>query len=264
MGIHDILGIKPLAEAGLQVAQATIDGVSAFLRAVCLPGLEELGYMIQDKVRYWRLNNVLRMLEKAKGKMAFENKELNLIANPRVGLSIINGSSEVDNEELQELWAGLFVSSCTPNGLDDSNMNFVDLIRRMSTVEAKILDYACRNCRKILFPSKLFLAEEIIVPFEELTRIAQTDDIYRLDCELDHMRSIELLIKGGPFEDSGGFIASDVELSANITPSALGLNLFYKTHSIGVNPIDFWGDKIVLSEERVNNEQGKGIDAAKS
>lgn len=72
MEIRDLFGIEPIAEAGLQVTQASIDGVSAFLRAVCLPGLQELGYMIQDKVRYWRLNNVLRMLEKAKGRLSFE------------------------------------------------------------------------------------------------------------------------------------------------------------------------------------------------
>lgn len=53
-------------DASSQVTDAGIKGVSSFLRAVCLPGLQELGYMIQDKVRYWRLNNVLRMLEKSK------------------------------------------------------------------------------------------------------------------------------------------------------------------------------------------------------
>ena len=39
MEIRDLFGIEPIAEAGLQVTQASIDGVSAFLRAVCLPGL---------------------------------------------------------------------------------------------------------------------------------------------------------------------------------------------------------------------------------
>lgn len=55
--IKDIFGIEPIGEAGLKITQATIDGVSAFLEAVCKPGLEELGFLIKDKVRFWRLNS---------------------------------------------------------------------------------------------------------------------------------------------------------------------------------------------------------------
>ena len=50
------------------------------------------------------------------------------------------------------------VFKCTPDGHDDSNMNFVDLLRRMSSVEAKVIDYACRNCKKIIHPNKLITA----------------------------------------------------------------------------------------------------------
>jgi hypothetical protein len=245
-------------DASSQVTDAGIKGVSSFLRAVCLPGLQELGYMIQDKVRYWRLNNVLRMLEKAKGRMSFDKDGLNLTANPRVGLSIINCSSEVDNDELQELWAGLFVSSCSVDGLDDSNMNFVDLLKRMSSVEARILDYACRHCKKVIFPNKLIVASDFVISFDELSKIAKTNDIYRLDSELDHMRSIEILVTASGFGDGGGFDASDNDLSANITPSALALHLYYKTHSTGSTPVEFWGKELIPSTV-IESDENRGI-----
>lgn len=243
MEVHDILGIEPIGKAALQVTEATLDGVSSFLGAVCKPGLEELGFLIKDKVRLWRLNNIMRMLEKAKGRMNFDGQELNLCANPRVGLAIMEGCSEVDDDELQELWAGLFVSSCTPDGCDDSNLNFVDLIRHMSSVEARIIEYACKNSQKVLCPNKLIVAEELIVSFADLSKIAGTDDIYRLDSELDHMRSIELLTSGA--FSSGGFSPDDESLDANISPSALALNLYFKTHSTGISPIEFWGESLV-------------------
>ena len=251
--IHDILGIKPYGEMALQVTQAAIDGVSSFLNAVCKPGLEELGYLVKDQVRHWRLCNILRMLEKAKGRMSFDGQELNLCANARVGLSIMECSSEVDDEELQDLWAGLFVSSCTLDGKDDSNMNFVDLLHRMSSVEAKILDYACTHCKILLFPSKLLISQELKVSFEELTKISGINDVYHLDHELDHMRSMELLIHGGLFSPGGGFDANDVNLDANITPSALALSLYYKTHPNGKNMIDFWGDDVIPYSKEDNN-----------
>ena len=242
--IKDILGIEPIGEAGPEVTKASIEGVSSFLGLVFKPGLEELGFLVKDRVRRWRLNNILSTLNKAKGKMDFDGQQLQLTANARVGLSIMEGCSEVDNNELQELWAGLFVSSCTPDGRDDSNMNFVDILRRMSSVEARIIDYACNNCKKVLFPNKLILAENLIVSFDILVKITGTDDLYRLDSELDHLRSIELLSPGDTFHAGGGFIASDEKLEANITPTALALSLYYRTHSKGISPIEFWGESL--------------------
>lgn len=256
MEINDILGLKPESEAQAENTKAAIKGVSSFLKVVFKPGLEELGYIIKDEIRYWRLNNILSMLNLAQGKLDFDGKELNLTANARVGLSIMEECSNVDNEELQDLWAGLFSSSCTPDGRDDSNMNFVDLLRRMSSVEAKILDYACRNCNKYIYPNQLIIAENITVSFETLVKIAGTNDRYRLDSELDHMRSIELFLQGGSFADSGGgFTASDNSLEANITPSPLALNLYFKTHSLGISPKVFWGDKLISRNEEADNQK---------
>ena len=252
MEIKDIFGIEPISESGLEVVKASIKGVSSFLEVVFKPGLEELGFLVKDQVRLWRLKNILRTLEKAQGRFDFDGKEINLTANARVGISIMEGCSEVDNEELQDLWAGLFASSCTPDGKDDSNMNFVDLLRRMSSVEARIIDYACKNCQKILHPNKLITAGDLDVSFEVLTQIAGIDDIYRLDSELDHMRSIEILVRNSLL-GGAGFTESN-NLVANITPSPLALNLYYKTHSLGKTPIDFWGSSLVPASDK-NAEQ---------
>ena len=249
--INDIFGIKAYGEMALKVTDASLEGAKAFLRAVCMPGLEELGYLIKDKVRYWRLCNILKMLEKAGGRMNFDGQELNLCANARVGISIMECCSEVDDDVLQDLWAGLFASSCTEDGRDDSNMNFVDLLRRMSSVEAKILDYACKNCQKQLYPNNLITASDITIPLVKLKEVTGTHDIYRLDSEMDHMRSIELL-SSSPF-NGGGFMADDETLDAHITPSPLALNLYYKTHCIGKSPIDFWGDNLVPVATHKNN-----------
>lgn len=248
--IKDILGIQPVAQATQDVTKASIDGLSTFLGSIFKPGLEELGYLLKDHVRTWRLNNIVRTLQKAKGMMYFDGQDLQLTANARVGLSIMEGCSEVDSEELQNMWAGLFVSSCTPDGRDDSNMNFVDLLRRMSSVEAKIIDYACTHCKKTLFPNKLLLPQSLKVSYDALVKITGIDDVYRLDCELDHMRSIELLDPDGLFASGGGFNANDANLDANITPSALALTLYYKTHPNGKSPIDYWGSDVVQFEEK--------------
>ena len=81
----------------------------------------------------------------------------------------------------------------------------------------------------------------------------------RLDSELDHMRSLELLLHGDSFVSSGaGFTASDNSLEANITPSSLALNLYYKTHSTGISPKVFWGDKLIPRNEDDDNQKTTG------
>lgn len=250
MEVKDILGIEPVAEATKYAAEKTIDGVSSFLKAVFEPGLQELGYMFKDKVRAWRLNNVLRVIEKAKGKLEFDGENLQIQANARVGLSIIEESSKVDDNELQELWAGLFASSCTRDGKDDSNIIFVDILKRLSSVEARVLAYACEHCPKVIYPNGLIVAGTIKVSYTDLVRITGIADVYRLDREFDHLGSLSL------FRDSEwsirGFSVEDNSFTADITPSALGLNLYYKTHCFKCSIAEFWKNELISSKYYVD------------
>ena len=255
----DPLVVMAVSDTGKEVADATIQGVSGFLSAVCKPCCEKLGLLLRDTVRKWRLNNVVRVIEKSQNRLSFEGDQLTIKANPRVGLTIMDECSKVDDDELQDLWAGLFVSSCTVDGKDDSNMNFVDLIRRMSSVEARILRYACEHCLKVIYPNQLIVASDISVSLNELKLITRTEDLYRLDSEMDHMRSKMLLNPDGAFVRGGGFVIGDNDLVADITPSPLGLNLFYKTHAVNQTPLEFWGDSLISSEVYEAQREEKGL-----
>lgn len=250
MDVKDILGIEPVAEVTKCATEKTIDGVSSFLKAVFEPGLQELGYLFKDKVRTWRLNNVLRVIDKAKGKLEFDGENLQIQANARVGLSIIEECSKVDDEELQNLWAGLFASSCTEDGKDDSNIIFVDILKRLSTVEARVLAYACEHCPKVIYPNGLIIAGTVRVNLSDLVRITGIADVYRLDREFDHLGSLSL------FRDSdwsnSGFAVDDNSFTADITPSALGLNLYYKTHCVMSSIAEFWKDELIESKNYVD------------
>ena len=250
--IKDIFGIEPVAETTKTIIDKSFNGLGVFLEKVFQPGLEEFGYLIKDQVRQWRLFNALKVMDKAKGRLGFENNELQILANARVGLSILDECSMIDDEELQDMWAGLFASSCTIDGMDDSNMIFVDLLKRISAVEARILKYGCERCRKEIYPSGLIVPYETFeVTLEKLEEITGITDVNRLDRELDHMESLSLFTNG-IFEPRAGFKISRPGLTAVITPSALALNLFYKTNSINCTPRDFWGDQLEEYKEDKN------------
>lgn len=248
--VKDIFGVEPIAEATKYATEKTFDGVSSFLKAVFEPGLQELGYMFKDKVRAWRLNNVLRVIEKAKGKLEFDGENLQIKANARVGLSIIEECSKVDDNELQDLWAGLFASSCTEDGKDDSNIIFVDILKRLSSVEARVLAYACEHCPKVIYPNGLIIAGTVRVNFSDLVRIAGIADVYRLDREFDHLGSLDLLRDAN--WTARGFSVEDTSFTADITPSALGLNLYYKTHCFKCSIAEFWKNELIPSKDYVD------------
>ena len=139
---------------------------------------------------------------------------------------IIDQGSWAEDEILQGMWAGLLVSSATPDGQDDSNLMFTDLLSRLSSVQARILEYGCSNAKKALSDSGVLTASLEDVPFATLTRIAGTTDIPRLDRELDHLRTLGLLDARSGLPSHLMASRDFEQLRAGLTPSGLGLHMY--------------------------------------
>jgi hypothetical protein len=247
----DILGIKPIGDAVNTGVEKSFQGIEGFLKSVCMPALDEIGLLLKDKVRNWRLNNALRIIEKSKGKLEFQGETLQIKAHPRVALSIIENGSVIDNEELQELWAGLFASSCTESGQDDENLIFADLLKQLTVAEAKILNFSCTSSRKILYGNGLVLGDKLEADLKLLSEITGITNVHRIDRELDHLRSLELIGGSG----SGGFSADSNDLIADISPTALALNLYVKGQGYNTNIADFFKHSIITAEQRDKEQQ---------
>lgn len=250
----DIFGIKPIGETLNTTVNKTFQGIEGFLKSVCLPAFDEVGLMLKDHIRYWRLNNILKILDKAKGKLEFENDNLQIKAHPRVALAIIENGSLNDNDEVQELWAGLFASSCTESGADDENLIFVDLLKQLTVAESRILKFASENARKIIHPNGLVTSDFLEITCENLIQITGIENIHRLDRELDHLRSMELIGHG---LGSGGFSSDDHELKADISPTPLALNLFVRSQGFTKSMDVFWQKDIIPYEQIQKEEEDK-------
>lgn len=252
----DLLGIKPIGDAANTAVNKTFDGVGVFLKAVCMPAFEEFGLLLEDQVRKWRLYNIANILKKAEGKLDFENDGLTFKAHPRVALGIMENCSLIDDEYLQDLWAGLFASSCSKLGQEDENLIFIDILKQLTACEARILKFSCENVRKILYDNGLIVPDELTVSCNEIIEISGITDIYRLDRELDHLRSLELI---GNSLGGGGFTPSDNDLNADISPTALTLNLFVKCQGHNYDPKDFWRERLITiaDKRKLDSEKGR-------
>ena len=231
----DVLGIKPVADAFSHITKATVDGASAFLGRICLPAAEEFGLLFQDQVRSWRKANAVRVVAAAQAhsEKYLSNQESQ--AHPRLVAAVLDHGSWSDDETLQQMWGGLLFSSCSEDGRDDSNLISVNLLSQLTALQVSVIAYGCQKCEKTITPSGLMMPQqgEFCVDFFMLQSVAGTEDIHRIDRELDHLASLGLL-QGGIYSDSDA-------LTVDITPSALALNLYVRCQGFHGSPVEFFG-----------------------
>lgn len=73
----------------------------------------------------------------------------------------------------------------------------------------------------------------LYVDFFMLQSVAGTEDIHRIDRELDHLRGLGLI--------HGGIESYSDVLTVDITPTALALNLYVRCQGFHGSPVEFFG-----------------------
>lgn len=229
----DVFGIKPLADAANAITKGGVAAASAFLGRICLPAAEEFGLLLRDKVSAWRARNAIAIAEKAEAIANERQIQPDDHAHPRLVGQIIESGSWTDSDEVQDLWAGLLASSCDATGRDDSNLMFVDLLTRMSVSQVRILNHSVNNAVKYASAAGWIAAQSYVIDSSALLEVAGLTDIHQLDRELDHLRTLGLI---GP---TSGF--NPFTTSADLTPSALGLQMFARCHGHRGDPLTYFG-----------------------
>ncbi len=212
--ISDVLGIAPYGEALKAATEAAIQGVGNFLNRIVMPATEEFGLLLKDRVSYWRAINLKKITEKSKQLLGSTSNH----AHPRLIAQIIENGSWSDDTVVQDMWAGLLSSSCTPDGKDDSNLFFINLLSQLTKSQARFLNYTCAEAPKSVDNSGLIVIGSFHVWISELLSIYEINDIHVIDRELDHLRALGL-IRGGIMVDAH---------AADIAPTPLGLYMYVR------------------------------------
>jgi hypothetical protein len=227
----DVLGVKPIADSVNTVTTGTVAGASAFLSRICLPAAEEFGLLLKDKVSSWRSNNSIKIANKAQNILTNQVGSLIVSAHPRIVHSTIENGSWADDDFMQNLWAGLLASSCTPEGNDESNLILINLLSQLTKHQAKLIDYICETAKTYKSSAGWITADELYIEADDLLKIMNMTDLHQLDRELDHLRGLGL-INNGFYNDS---------TIADVTPLALCLQLFVRSKGYVGSPIDYFG-----------------------
>lgn len=233
----DILGTKPIADAALHITKVTTDGAASFLARICMPAAEEYGLLLRDKVKVWRAKNAAAVLAEAERRLEKHQPGAKTFALPRIVNAALENGSWTDDDVVQGMWGGLLASSCTPSGGSETNLIFTGLLSRMTSTQARLLNYACEGTTKSLGVGGLIFTggEAFMVEADPLLAIAGLADVHQLDVELDHLRELGLITAGfSAFEDSGPLVA-------NMTVTALALNLYVRSQGYIGAAGDYFG-----------------------
>jgi len=234
------------------LAQGTVDGLGAFLGRICLPAAEELGLALQDKVKEWRAKNFTEILINSKSKIENRGDLNNPKIHPRILYSIYEHGSWTDSNTLQEMWAGIFSSSCEEDSATDKNIIYIDILSKLSHDEATLFEYFCKSTQwSASHIDNLVGANPIFPNVGELKKVTSLDSFEDIDQALSHLQFLGLIMRETiPTmekldSDKIGAIAGDSQFGSNwlnhieVTVTSLGLRLFLKVKGKNIKPSQF-------------------------
>lgn len=192
----DLLGIKGFGDSAKIITQGVVDGAGALLSRICLPAAEELGEFFRDPIKNWRLKKLVTVAEKARPQIEEREKvEGSIRAPASIGIRVIESASMVEDEALQNMWAGLLVSSCTPAGTDESNLLFVNMVSAFSPAQARLFDWIAKECPKVRDKHGIVQGDHFNPSAEDLLKHGQIPDLGQLDAELSGLFAAGLFHK---------------------------------------------------------------------
>jgi len=133
--MNDIVPIDPVSTAIKEATQAAKE----FLGELISPALKEGGGVLQDTIKYWRFQNQVNLVLKAK--KFLQEKGINpRQVLPKTLLPIIEGGSLEENEEMRDKWSAMLAHAADPTSDVIVRPSYPEILKQLSPLEAKILD----------------------------------------------------------------------------------------------------------------------------
>ncbi len=223
----DIFGIKPYGEILKIVTIESIDTVKKFLEIVCKPAAEEFGFFLSDKVRVWRLSNIIKILEKSNGKLEFIGEKIQLQKiHPKLINRIFEDGSLESDEEIQNYWAGLIASSANEFPTDD-NIIYFEILKQLTKTELLLIQYFGKKSQLETNEYGIIETKEgIIMNASDFFSIVNSNDKNKLNTEINHLKGLDLIEQG--FGLASGFFEKEGVLKIGLKMSPLAINLYNK------------------------------------
>lgn len=238
--------IKSAVDTAGDVVKEILKPAVKIFADLCGPPAAQLGLMGADTIAIWRAQNIAAIADMAKPFVTVSEGQVQLKAPPRLLHDIIESGSWCDDPQLQSMWAGLLGSSLTATGKDATTLIFADTLKRLTPIEAKMIDYACRESRKQLSSTGEGMAEWFYVETPKFFHVSGVSNLSEAGYLLGHLASLGLLrSENDPTftyisEINAKGIATKTDARINLTPSRLALEFYIRCNGSRASATEFF------------------------
>ena len=127
--------IKHEGEGELEITPEEIEGT---LRAITPEAVRQAGGILSDTVRSWRVMNEMRIVKRVQEYAKKHGIKLGPVAL-KVLAPLLETASLEEDATLQKMWAALLLNASAKTA--DVETRYIDMLKQLSAVEVKLLDY---------------------------------------------------------------------------------------------------------------------------
>ncbi|HEY2470588.1 MAG TPA: hypothetical protein VGI45_22530 [Terracidiphilus sp.] len=196
----------------------------SFYRRICPPANQELKLLFREGLGNLRVPHAVAIAHRAEIMLAAEPNFDRLRAPQSIVIRVVQEGSWAEDSATQQLWAGILMTACTLMGDDESNLPYLDVLAELATVDTRLYMEACTNSAKMFATSGAVSAKTLMRTADEMMKVTGVHDLAKIDRNLLQLSILGLL---EPRSKAKYF---SFDQAANLTPTALGLELFARCH----------------------------------
>lgn len=121
-----------------------IDKAAEFLDKIVGPALSDIGGILSDEIRFFRLKNQIRIVQKAE--IFFKRKGIEPNAVPlKILAPLLEKGSLEEDETIQDKWAALLIFAASPATSNVFSSVFIEMLNQLTPLEINILEEIYNN-----------------------------------------------------------------------------------------------------------------------
>jgi hypothetical protein len=141
---------KAAAEASKFGTKAldTTNKILSFIAKVFNEPAKETSGMLGDSMKFYRWKRQIRIVDKVNKILENRGITKTIPIPPKFAVPILQNASLEDEDSLQDIWIRLISNSMDPEFGGELRFAFIEMIKSLSTLDAKILDLFYKTLKK--------------------------------------------------------------------------------------------------------------------
>lgn len=138
-----------IIKEGIELVKTAINEggkVREFIDKHFTGSLAQKDYLISQRFKHKLFFNELKFFDKATKKINALGLEGQLEPLPlKISIPLLEGVAIEDDDQLQSLWVNLLINSSDKHYNTDFNNIYIELLKNLTSIEAKMINFICRN-----------------------------------------------------------------------------------------------------------------------